>query len=220
MKNLFRILVSLLPWPIRKFFLIHLYGFEIHPSASIGWAWVFPKKLRMGPGSRIDHGTVIKGVDEVVLEENASIGRLNWITGEPLNSKSFSYNMNRRPKLVLKRESAITNRHLIDCTDTIKIREYSIVAGFRSQLLTHSIDLHKSVQDCRPIEIGAYCFVGTGVIVLGGSRLPDYCVLGAGSLLNHFQEETYSLYAGVPAKPIKKLDPHLEFFHRNKGYVS
>ena len=213
-------MIVLLPWILRKWVLIYVFKYDIHSTASIGWAWVFPTKLKMGPGSRIDHGTVVKGLEEVVIEENASIGRLNWITGEPMGSKSFSSNIHRNPKLVLKRESAITNRHLIDCTDTVIIHEYAIVAGFRSQILTHSIDLQKSIQDCQSIEIGAYCFVGTGVIILGGSYLPDYSILGAGSLLNQQFEDKHFLYGGVPAKAIKKLDPNMEFFHRKKGYVS
>jgi acetyltransferase-like isoleucine patch superfamily enzyme len=219
MKKLFRVIISLLPWGVRRQILTRIYGFEIHPSASIGWAWVFPKKLRMGPGARIDHGTVVKGLEEVVLEENATIGRLNWITGEPMGSKSFSSNIHRKPKLILKRESAITNRHIIDCTDTVKIREYTTIAGFRSQILTHSIDLKKCSQECSPIEIGAYCFIGTAVTILGGSRLPDYSILGANSLLNQSLDEPYTLYAGVPAKPAKSLDRNLEYFHRKKGYV-
>lgn len=218
-KLLLKSVVVFLPWYIRRRLLVYCFKYQIHPSCHIGFAWAYPKKLRMEFGSVIGHGTVIKEIEEVILEENASIGRLNWITGEPLGSKSFTANFNRKPKLHLKREAAITNRHLIDCTDTVKIREYAIVAGFRSQILTHSIDLQKSIQDCHPIEIGAYCFVGTGVTILGGSYLPDYSILGACSLLNQRFEETHCLYGGVPAKEIKKLDLQMEFFHRKNGYV-
>lgn len=173
----------------------------------------------MAEGSRIGHGTVIKGVEEVVLERNAEIGRLNWITGEPLSSSSFQ-SCKRNPRLLLKEESAITNRHLIDCTDEVKVGAYSIVAGFRSQILTHSIHFKTSTQDCHPIEIGCYSFIGTGSILLGGAKLPDYSILAAGGVLSHSYEETHQLYGGVPAKQIKRLDPDLKYFHRTSGYVN
>lgn len=219
MKFLFRLIIAISPWRLRRFILNTLFGYEIDSTARMGWAWVYPKKLKMGPGASIGHGTVVKGLEELVMEENALIGRLNWITGEPMESPSFRRNLNRQPKLHIKREAAITNRHLIDCTDTVKIGEFSIIAGFRSQILTHSIHLEKSVQDCYPIEFGAYCFVGTGVTVLGGSKLPSYSVLGANSLLNRVYEEKYQLYAGVPAKPLKKLSEQAEYFRRKIGFI-
>jgi hypothetical protein len=49
---------------------------------------------------------------------------------------------------------------------------------------SHSIDLHECRQSSKPFAIGEYCFVGTGCVILAGSELPDYSVLGASSLLN------------------------------------
>ena len=97
--------------------------------------------------------------------------------------------------------------------------QYSTVAGYRSQLLTHSIELGKSVQSHSPIVIGKYCFVGTGVTVLGGARLPDYCVLGAASLLGKRLDARYRLYAGVPATMRNELDPSLRYFARENAKV-
>lgn len=185
----------------------------------MGWGWVFPKKLRMEAGSRIDHGTVVKGLEELTMEENAYIGRLNWITGEPMESNAFLSERQRNPKLILEKEAAITNRHLIDCTDEVLIGAFSTVAGFRSQILTHSINLHESRQECHSISIGSYCFIGTGVIILGGAKLPDYSVLGAGAVLNKKFEQCYRLYAGVPAREIQLLEGDKKYFSRKIGYV-
>jgi acetyltransferase-like isoleucine patch superfamily enzyme len=121
--------------------------------------------------------------------------------------------------LIVGNHAAITHRHLIDCTDEVSVGAYSIVAGFQSQLLTHSIDLTESRQSCRPIRIGNYCFVGTNCVVLGGSSLPDYAVVGANSLLNDAYTESYMLYGGVPAKPIKELEKNAKFFLRSEGFV-
>jgi len=69
------------------------------------------------------------------------------------------------------------------------------------------------------VRIGDYCFVGTNSVLLGGSALPDFCVLGAKSLLNKTFTETYQLYGGVPARPIQKLSPDCKYFQRTKGFV-
>jgi acetyltransferase-like isoleucine patch superfamily enzyme len=101
----------------------------------------------------------------------------------------------------------------------VTIGRYSTFAGFRSQILTHSIDLKNSKQSCKPVSIGEYCFVGTGCVILGGSRLPSYSVLGANALLNSSPEDTYSLYAGVPAKKINSIPKSHNYFYRKSGFV-
>jgi serine acetyltransferase len=182
---------------------------------------VFPKKLVMGPGSRIGHGTVCVHLDEVQLGEQARIGRLNWITGFPADGGGgfFEHQPGRVSRLRVGRHAAITNRHLIDCTSEVSVGAFATVAGFRSQLLSHSIDLNQNRQDSGPIEIGEHCFVGTGCILLGGARLPACSVLGAGAVLNKAQTETHTLYAGQPAAAVKKLDPEARYFKRETGLV-
>jgi carbonic anhydrase/acetyltransferase-like protein (isoleucine patch superfamily) len=69
------------------------------------------------------------------------------------------------------------------------------------------------------VRIGDYCFVGTNSVLLGGGALPDFCVLGAKSLLNKAFTETYQLYGGVPAQPIQKLSPDCKYFLRTEGFV-
>jgi acetyltransferase-like isoleucine patch superfamily enzyme len=215
-----RLLLVLLPWPVRRRLLVRLFGYDIAPSARIGLAWIFPRRLTMGPHSSIGHLTVCKGADRLELGAHASIGRGNWITGYPAGApRHFLHRTDRRPELVLGRHAAITNRHLIDCTDRIDVGEFTTIAGFRSQLLTHSIDLALNRQSCAPIRIGRYCFVGTASTLLGGSALPDRCVLGAMSLLNRAYDAPSTLYGGVPARPLRDLDPSMRYFSRTDGFV-
>jgi acetyltransferase-like isoleucine patch superfamily enzyme len=56
-------------------------------------------------------------------------------------------------------------------------------------------------------------------VLLGGSTLPDFCVLGAKSLLNKNFTDTYQLYGGVPAQPIKSLSHDCKYFRRTEGFV-
>ena len=220
MKTFLRFLSLLLPWTLRRALLEKQFGYSIHPTSRIGFAWIFPRQLVMEEGSRIGHLNVCKNIDLFHLGAHAVVGQLNWITGFPSGpSRHFAHQPDRQPELILERHAGISSRHLIDCTARVRIGAFATVAGFRSQLLTHSIDLTAGRQTAEPIDIGEYCFTGTNSVMLGGSALPHHSVLGAQSLLNKKWEEPYRLYAGVPAKPIKELPPEMEYFRRTEGFV-
>jgi acetyltransferase-like isoleucine patch superfamily enzyme len=175
----------------------------------------------MDAGSSIGHLTVCKGLDLLKIGEHAHIGRGNWITAYPSGpAKHFAHQTDRHPQLLLGAHTRITHRHIIDCTNTVSFGKFTTFAGFRSQILTHSIDIEASCQSSAPIEIGDFCFIGTDCVLLGGSSLPDNSILGAKSLLNKHCSQTFCLYAGVPASPIKELDDDLAYFSRVDGFVA
>jgi acetyltransferase-like isoleucine patch superfamily enzyme len=218
---LLKLFSLILPWSLRRRALERWFGFEIHPSARIGMSWVFPQKLIMGAGTLIDHFCTAIHLDRIIMEENATIGRGNWITGFTTKSNSlhFQHQTERRAELLMGESSAITKNHHLDCTNLIKIGRFATIAGYQSQLLTHSIDVFKSRQDSAPIYIGEYTFVGTNVVVLGGSSLPSHSVLGAKSLLNKQFSDEWTLYGGVPAKALRKIPLDAKYFTRTNGFV-
>lgn len=219
-KRLIMLITIFLPWCLKRPFLNLFFGFDLHPSSYVGLSWILPDKLLMGPNSRIGHLSVCKGIALLHLKENARIGNLNWITGFPIGApRHFAHETDRQPELIVEEHAAITNRHLIDCTNSITIGSFTIVAGFQSQFITHSIDLIENRQSSKPISIGKYCFVGSNSVLLGGSSLPDYSVMGANSLLNKSFTDTYQLYAGVPARAVKALPKDYKYFERNVGFV-
>ena len=221
MRHLLRLILMFLPWRIRRPLLIRLFGYQIDRTARIGLAWVYPSKLVMESETSIGHMTFCVHLDLVHLKPHATIGRGNWITGFPTRTDAvhFRNEPEREAKLTLKEHSAITHRHLVDCTAQVTIGPFATVAGFGTQILTHTIDLEANHQSSRAITIGAYCFVGTACVILGGAHLPDYSVLGAKSLLNRAQERTFGLYGGVPARWIKQLPDSYGYFHRQSGRV-
>ncbi len=220
MRNMWRAFVVLLPWFLRRWVLVTFYGYKIHPTARIGWSWIFPRELEMGEDARIGHLNVAIHLQRVQLGAHALIERSNWITGFPAgDARHFAHRADREPVLVMGEHSALTKGHHLDCTDRIEIGAFTIVAGYRSQLLTHSIDLEKNRQDAAPIRIGAYCFVGTNVVILGGAQLPDRSVLGAKALLNSAFTEPGWLYAGVPAHAVQALPADAAYFRRADGFV-
>jgi hypothetical protein len=220
MRTIVMLLSLFLPWRMRRAFLETQFGYKIHPTCRIGLSCILPTRLLMEEGSRIGHLTVCKAIDLLHLKSHASIGRGNWITGFPLgSSRHFAEEKDRRPELILGEHSAITHRHLIDCTNSVVIGRFTTMAGFQSQILTHSIDLERNRQASSPVRVGDYCFIGTNSVLLGGSVLPDFSVLGAKSLLNKSFVDSYQLYGGVPARPIKQLSPEWQYFRRNEGFV-
>jgi serine acetyltransferase len=210
-----------MPWPLKRWFLVKFFKYNIHPSARIGLAWVYPAHLEMAEKSIIHHFTVIIHLDLVRIGYDSSIGRSNWVTGMSTKTESdyFKGQTDRKAELIMGKFSHFTKGHHVDCTNSIIVGDFVTIAGYQSQFLTHSINIYKNIQDSAPIYIGDYTFVGTNVVVLGGSKLPAYSVLGAKSLLNKAYTEEWKLYAGVPAKPVSDISKDAKYFYRKDGFV-
>lgn len=210
-----KLLLCILPWKLRRFLLIKIFGYEIDPKAKIGLSYIYPDKLVMKRGAYIGHLNVAIHLHAIVMDENSCIVQQNWITGFPLKDQTyFAAYTNRSPELFMGKEAAISKKHLIDCTDKVSIGAYTSIGGYNTQILTHSTSLEKNDQSCAPIIIGHHCFIGTRSIILPGSVLPNQSVLGAGALLQKKFTEPFSLYGGVPAKFIKKVNENYLFFYR------
>ena len=217
---IFKMLVVLAPWRVKRWVLCRFYGYSLHKKSSIGLAWVFPKKLIMAEGAVIGHLTVCKNLNRLELAEYSVLGRLNWVTGYPMAEAVHFFDQEaREPNLIIGPHSAITNRHIIDCTSEIRIGCFSTVGGFRSQILTHSINIDECRQRSESIIIGDYCFIGTATIILPGSEVPSYSVVAAGSVLCEKYNVEFGLYAGVPARLKRHMDPDSAYFKRSVGFV-
>lgn len=215
MKKILSVIIVFLPWRLKRFLLCKVFGYEIHPTARIGLSYIYPDKLKMGKGARIGHLNVAIHLHYIEMADDCSISQSNWITGFPINGKGFFEEFaDRKPQLIMGKDSAITKKHLVDCTDTVTIGAYTSIGGYGSQILTHSTSLEHNRQGCEPITIGHNCFIGTRCIILPGSVLPDRAVLGAGAVMKKKFTEQYALYGGVPAKFIKKMDETYKFFSR------
>jgi acetyltransferase-like isoleucine patch superfamily enzyme len=222
LKMLMLAMVALLPQRIKHWVLNTFFGFDIDRTAFIGMSILNIEYLKLAANARIGHLNVFKGLKKVEIREHSSIGNLNWVTGFPVSSTGhFAHVQERVPSLLLGEHSAITNRHLIDCTASFSMGKFTTFAGFRSQVLTHSIDLKSCRQDAQPIKIGDYCFVGTNCILLPGSILPSRSVLAANSvLINNALQNELVLYGGNPAIKIKELNKEkYKYFDRTIGFV-
>jgi acetyltransferase-like isoleucine patch superfamily enzyme len=201
----------LLPWRLRRI-VLNSQGWQVHKSATIGFSLIEAHEVVLAEHSRIGHLNRIVGLEKIQLEAKACIGNLNWVSGRLAKSSGI-----RSGTLCLLEGAAVSNRHYFDCNEMIEIGFYATVAGVRSQFFTHSIDLGKNRQRLAPISIGAYCFVGTGVILLPGAVLPEHSVLSAGSVLRKSNGHIASksgLYSGNPATFERPLTSDEGYFVR------
>ena len=222
MKALIQIFLFIFPWSIRRRILIIIFKYKIHPSARIGYSIILAKELEMEEGSRIHSFNLCKRIDRLIMRADSGIGSWNLITGFSSSSKVFKHAIIRKCELILEEHSGITLRHYLDCNGGIYIGAYSTLAGLSTQMLTHSINVYENCQDVAPIHIGRYCFLGTRCLLLAGSQLPDYSILAAGSTLNkaYSEKEEAYVFAGIPAKPVKKIDKeNTKYFYREKHFV-
>lgn len=215
-----QVLLFPFPWRIRRIILNFLPGFDIDRKARIGFSIVLSSDTVLEEGALIKHFNFVNTIDLLHMKQFSKIGRSNWITGANSKSNMFA-DFDRKCALVLGEHTRITAHHHIDCTGGVYIGSFTTMAGIRSQILTHSIDIKKSKQVSSPVYIGDYCFVGTASIILMGAKLPSNCVLGAGAVLNKYYETTNQLYAGNPAVGKKLLEqPKYTYFQRSHGHVS
>ncbi|MGH2559518.1 MAG: acyltransferase [Thermomicrobiales bacterium] len=208
------VLVALLPWPLKRPIYRWLFRWTIEPGARVGLCVITAGHVHLGRQSRIGHFNVVRNVPRLVLGHHAAIGQWNWITcGEHFVGGRAAVPPPKEQGLFMAPYAALTSRHYVDCPGGVSIGDYAVVAGVRSSLITHEVDFDTSTMVCRPIRIGKYSYVGSNVKITPGSSVPDFCVVGMGAVVAGELTEEHTLYAGVPAKPIRTVE-HGSFFRR------
>lgn len=214
-------LVAVLPNRIKCAYYRYVKKATIHPSARIGISIINAKNIRLGEGVRIGHFNVINNLDDFHLGDHALIRTFNVFNALSRDDTRNSYarDPNRNPSFYLGEESTISSYSYFNCDASITIGIFSSLAGRRIQFFTHGIDLKTNKQVIAPIIIGNYCRILTQTIVTKGLTFPDYSTLGSNSVLTKSFSDPYTLYAGIPAKPMKRFDEDCLYFTRTKGFV-
>jgi acetyltransferase-like isoleucine patch superfamily enzyme len=164
------------------------------------------KKLTIGDHCKIGHLNIIRGGDEVSLGRYSEIIRLNEINSIPEPDVVNETD----PRLLLGEGSIITTGHKIDFTDRVEIGRRTIIGGRNSSLWTHNR------QRTRPIEIGSFAYIGSEIRIAPGGTLPSRCIVGIGAVITSELTAEEHLIAGVPAKPVKKLNDEDKFLIERK----
>lgn len=217
---LWQVIILPLPWRVRRPLLQLLPGVEVSTSARLGISIVNAERFSLAPGAVIGHLTVVKGLSELKLDNDARIGNLNWITAVPENSPDhFRAIPNRDPSLRLEAHAAITHRHMIDCTGGVTVEAFATIAGWHSQIITHGFAFREPAQHAAPIVIGHHSFVGSKCVLVKGSEVPARSIIGAGSVFEASGEQPLGLFRGNPARRVGDLDADLGYFHRDSGFI-
>lgn len=214
------LLMALTPMPqvVKRVALGWLIGAHIDRSATIGLSIIDSDALEMGPGSRVGHFSVFRGLRRATIEAGAEVGNFNWITAAPV-FQSQATSTSEHGCFTLGRESGVNGRHYIDCSGGVVIGEFTTIAGVRSTILSHQIDLAKGIQTARATRIGDRCFVSSNVCVVAGSYIPNRSAVAMGAVVVGDLQPEGSLFGGVPARVIRSGIDTGAWFNRRKGFV-
>lgn len=176
---------------------------------------------RIGRGCRIGLFTVLDA-EEIVLGDNVQIAGFNLVhrlaalemaTGSRMNSFNWITGA-RTGSLRMGRNAAITRLHFFEASGGVNIGENTIVAGRGSHFFTHGISSN-NLDDVRPIEIGAWCYVGSSSRFVPGSGVSRGTFVGMGSIVAKRFHDEFVLIAGNPAEVRKRLSPSDTYFDRD-----
>ena len=104
MKKTFAIIIIIFPWKLRRFILIKIWKYKIHPTAKIGFSYIYPVYLEMGPKSKIGHFNVAIHLEKLIIGENSSISRpMDGLTAREKYIPDPFYSSGRITKQMLPR---------------------------------------------------------------------------------------------------------------------
>lgn len=114
------------------------------------------------------------------------------------------------------RPEYIDNHSFIDVSGGVTIGEGAVIST-NVVILSHdwsflkkmkakeeSFDEDMGKRAFLPVYIGKESFIGAGAIILPGTRIGNYCIVGAGSVVKGVFED-YSVIVGSPARRIKDI---------------
>jgi maltose O-acetyltransferase len=142
----------------------------------------FRMKLLSKSGSKIGKNSTVREKTFILFPENLEIGQ---------NSSIGS-------------NSEIFNSKKITIGDDVDIGTQFYINTENHKLDNSNLPLTKQGVETKEIMIGSDVWIGARVTVLMGAKINNRVVVGAGSLVNKDLESGY-IYAGIPAKKIKKI---------------
>jgi acetyltransferase-like isoleucine patch superfamily enzyme len=79
----------------------------------------------------------------------------------------------------------------------VVIGEYTIIT-LNATILTHDFVNARHLG----VNIGSYCFIGTGALIMPGVTIGDHCIIGAKSVVTH-DVPPNSVVVGIPGRVIE-----------------
>lgn len=200
--------------------LLNGMGHCVLPGSRVGFSWLWCDFIGLDRGVRIGHLNLI-AVRRLMMRERSYFGRMNVAIGpidvvlKPRAALGNSNRVLRGPagvssgpaQLWLGELTKITVNHRVDCTQTVHIGAFSIIAGAGSQIWTHGyvhemegagryrIDGRIEIED--NVYIGSACFVSMGV------RIAKGVIVGGGTSVSRSLAEP-GLYVSAPIRALPR----------------
>jgi acetyltransferase-like isoleucine patch superfamily enzyme len=89
----------------------------------------------------------------------------------------------------------------------IRIGDYTQIAANVGIISANHVLTDSRAHVADEVNIGAYCWIGMGAVVLPGVVLGDFTVVGAGSIVTRSFPEGHCVIAGNPARKIADIAP-------------
>ena len=209
------LLIGLLPASRIKNVLMNLHGCNIGKDCKIEPnIFLRTRNIKLEQGSSIGLGNVFRDLNKLHLGQGSTIRNFNWISASPVLERKGGGS-----SLTLGKMTSVTSRHYFDCSGGILLGDFTTIAGVRSTLISHQIDIKRGEQSVSPINIGKYCLISSNSAVCPGVFIEDFTVVGMGTVLAGEYCVQKSLIVG-PKGQIKKIEISGEYFERIQRSVS
>lgn len=216
LKALVVLAVGLLPASRRKNGLLNRLGHEVHPRAHIAPILLLRvRRLRVGANTTLGYGNMLRGLRLAEFGTDTEVGPRN----------DFRANRGRAedaadPEMVgvLKIGDVvfISKKHVIDCSGGVVIGDWSGLSGRDVFIYSHSYDPQRDTRLMAPTRIGRSSMVASKTLLAMGSTLPDGSILAMGGLLMPGASKPFTIYGGVPAKPLNVDVKDWAYLHRKQ----
>ena len=209
--------------------ILRLMRFRVGQRVRFGFSVILTNQLSLGDDCSIGHFNYIN-TSRFLCDKAVRVGRQNVLSGAVVIRLLEYASIGNRNKVLrswnpavvswgaqfrLERWARITSDHLIDCTRSVHIGEYSILAGSGSQLWTHGYihDQHGAGRYRLDglIGIGNNVYVGSRCIINLGVNISPGCSIGAGTVISKslinpgFYVSAPVRYLPVPIDPSKRV---------------
>jgi len=215
MRLAFAYVFAYLPMSLKRVIARRVYKWDIHPTAYIGPSVMTVRHVSMGPGASIGGRNVITNVNELNMAKDASIGSGNMIKGwwdHPTDKLP-----DRNPSIYMAEHAQIASYHYIDLVDSLTLGRHAVIAGFRSTILTHTIDILRDKFGAGSVELGDYAAAMSGCMLLAGTRIPSRSIVAAGSVVSTKFTQELTFYRGNPAEAVRSLPERIGYFNRDES---
>ena len=204
------------PGRLKNVLLRTILGWAVDRSARVGpCLFLRVHRMVLGPGARLSAFSVFRDLELLVVADNSAIGHWNYVTAaRELRTPILDSTPGAKAAtLELESSAVITSRHYIDCSGGVSLGPFSVMAGVRSTVISHQIDVFRSEQTISPVRIGRHCLIGSNVAIVPGTSIPEASYIAMGSVVTGELSSSGTLYAGVPARSVRHVG-NASFFQR------